>query len=161
QPLSKVVVGKHRRVFHGAREESAPQRTERHEADTKLTADWQHVGLSIAEPQRVLALQRRNRMDLVCAMDGSRRSLRQPDEPYLAGGDETCKGADAFFDGRLRIDAMKVKEIDDVGPEPAETLVARGSDVLGRAVDAQVVAAARRQDAALGGQDHVAPTFAE
>ena len=59
-------------------------------------------------------------MHSVGAADRGGASLGQPDVADLARGDELGQGADGVLDGRLRIDAVLVVQIDVVGAQPLQ-----------------------------------------
>jgi hypothetical protein len=74
-------------------EEPAAKRAVRHEADPELTARGEDVVFDIALPDRIFALQRRDRVDRVSAAQGLRAGLRQPEVTDLTFGDQIGHGA--------------------------------------------------------------------
>ena len=124
-------------------------------ADAEFFADRQNLGLQIACPQRVLALQRRDRMHLVSAADGVRRRFGQAQMTHFAGLDQFGHRADGFFDGNSWIDAMLVIQIDMIDAEPLEAGIAGRMYVLGCSIDAGERAIGAAHMTELGGQHDV------
>src|SRR5207248_9149207 len=60
-----------------AREEAAPQRAVGDKADAQLAARGQNLVLRVATPERVLRLERADRVRRVGAPDGRRGGLRE------------------------------------------------------------------------------------
>lgn len=84
----------------------------------------------------MLGLERRDGMHGVGATDLLWRRFGEAEETDLARGDEPGYGADGPFDGRARIDAVLIREIDGVYAEALQRGVAGGANNLGLAVDA-------------------------
>ena len=74
--LRKSALSKLRVFVDLARQEALAQRAVRHEADAQLLERRQHLRLGLAPPQRVLALDGRDRLHRVRAADGLRRPPR-------------------------------------------------------------------------------------
>ena len=123
-------------ALHGAGEEAAAERRERHEADAELAQQRDDARLEVALPQRVLALQRRDRMHGVRAADRLLARLGQAEEAHLALAHELGHRADDVLDRHRGIDAVLVEQVDVVGAQPAQRAFDRLADVLGPAVDA-------------------------
>ena len=132
-----------------AGEEPAAQRRVGHEPDAELAQQRQHLRLGVARPQRVLRLQRGDRVDGVGAADRVRPGLGQADVADLALGDELGQGADGVLDRRVRVDAVLVVEVDVVGAEPLQRTLDRGADVRGTAVEVPRAAAGVGDEAEL------------
>ena len=101
-------------------EEAVPERRVGHEADAQLAQQRKQLGLRIAGPQRVLGLQRGDRVHGVGAADRLGAGLRQADVQHLALGHQLGERADGLLDRRVRVDAVLVVEVDAVGPEPLQ-----------------------------------------
>src|SRR5207302_8238876 len=141
-------------------EEAAAERTVGDEADPELAAGRQDLLLRVAAPQRVFALQRRDRVDRVRATDRRRRCLGQAEKPHLALLHEVRHGAYGLLDRRRRIDAVLVVEIDHADAQAREARLTRGANVIGLAADAEAAAVFASQDAELGGDhDALAPSL--
>ena len=69
-------------------EEPPAQRAEGHEADAELLEDRQDLRLRLAPPQRIFALQRRDRLDRVGAADGLHARLGEAEVLHLALADQ-------------------------------------------------------------------------
>ena len=76
--------------------------------------------LGLAPPQRVFALQRGDRLDGVRAADRLRAGLGQAEVLDLARLDQVLDRAGDVFDRHIRIDAVLVEQVDDVGPQALE-----------------------------------------
>ena len=118
----------------------------------QLAHGRQDLVLGIAAPERVLGLQRGDRMDRMRAADRLRRRFGQAEVADLAGADEIGHRADRLLDRRRAVDAMLVVEIDVIDAEALQRRVARLAHVVGlpadaeeRAVVAAHVAELRRQ----------------
>ncbi|MDT5124892.1 MAG: hypothetical protein QOH54_536 [Mycobacterium sp.] len=74
-------------------------------------------------------------MDCVCAMDEVRAHFAESDGSHLARGDEFAHRADGVFDRHTAIQAMVVVQVDHVGPQTAEAVLARRPDVVRAAVN--------------------------
>ncbi len=103
-----------------AGEKTLAQRAEGHEADAEFFERRQDLLLGLAPPQRIFALQRRDRLNRVRAADGLRAGLGQAEMPDLAFADQILHRARHVLDRHVRVDAVLVEQIDDVGPEPLE-----------------------------------------
>src|SRR5512143_134098 len=108
------------RALRRAGQESAAERTERHEPDAELPQGGDDARLEVPFPERVLALQSRNRGDRVCTADRLFARLGQAEEPYLALGDELGHRTDHVLDRHHGIDAVLVQEVDVLRAQPAE-----------------------------------------
>ncbi len=114
--------------------------------------------LHVAGPQRVLGLERGDRMGRVRAANGLGRRLGQPEEAHLAGLHQLAHRPHRLLDRRLGVHAVLVEEVDVVEAEPPQRVVARFLHVLGPAVHAAVGGIAAADDPELGGEhDLVAP----
>ena len=78
------------------------------------------VRLRLPPPQRVLALQRRDRLDRVRAADRLHAGFGQAEVLDLAFLDQVLHRAGHVLDRHVRIDAVLVEQVDAVGPEPLE-----------------------------------------
>ena len=91
--------------------------------------------LDVPLPQRVLGLQRGDRMDGVRAANRRRRRLGQSEVAHLAGLHELGHRADGLLDRRLRVDAVLVVEVDVVDAQALQRGVAGRAHVLRLAAD--------------------------
>ena len=117
-------------------EKALAERAERHEADAQFLERWQDLFLGLAPPQRVLALERRHRLDGVRATDRLHARLRQTEVLDLALANEVLDRACDIFDRNLRVDTVLVEEIDPIGPETFQRRLRDLADVRGAAVEA-------------------------
>lgn len=74
---------------------------------------------------------------------------------HLAFGDQFGQRADGLLDGRVRVDAVLVVEVDVVGAEPLERAFDRGLHVAGAAVDDAGAAVGVGDETELGRHDDV------
>ena len=114
--------------------------------------------LEVAGEERVLGLQRGDRVHGVGPADGGRRGLGEPEVADLAGLHQLGHRADGLLDRDRLVDAVLVVEVDVVDAEPLQRGVAGRADVVGGAVDADHGAVGEPLVAELGGElDLVAP----
>jgi hypothetical protein len=117
------------------------------------------VGLQLAEPQRILALQGRDRLHRVGLADGLGTGFRQAEMLDLALGDQVLDRPGHVLDRHVGIDAVLVEQVDHLDAQALQRGLGHLADVLGLAVDAAhagiALARAFRRDveAELGG-DH-------
>ena len=133
--LAPVVVGELLGGADRAGEEAVAERRVGHEADAQLAQQRQQLGLRVTGPQRVLGLQRGDRVDGVGAADRLGAGLGQADVPDLALGDQLGQRADGLLDRRVRVDPVLVVEVDAVGAEPLQGALDGGADVRRAAVE--------------------------
>jgi hypothetical protein len=108
-----------------AGEKTAAQRAVGDEADAKLANGRQQLIFRVAGPQRIFALQGRNRMNGGRPAYRVWRRLRQAEIANLSLAYEIGHGAHGFFDWRLRVDPVLIVEIDHLDPESLEACLAR------------------------------------
>jgi hypothetical protein len=73
-----------------------------------------HLAFGLARPQRVLTLQRRDRLDGVRAADRLRARLGEAEMPHLAFADQVLDRARHVLDRHVGVDPMLVEQIDHV-----------------------------------------------
>src|SRR6266542_330869 len=139
-------------------QEPLPERAERDEPDPELLERREHLLFRLPPPQRVLALERRDRLHRVCTADRLRARLREAEVLDLALADQVLHGARDVLDRHVRIDAVLVKEVDRVDPESLERGLCDLLDVLGPAVEGAPVCLAVEGglEAELGGEHNLA-----
>ena len=123
-------------ALHRAGEKAAAERRERHEADAELAQQRNDARLEVALPQRVLALQRRDRMHGVRAADRLLARFGEAEEAHLPFAHELGHRADDVLDRHRGIDAMLVEQIDVIGLQPAQRAFDGLADVRRPAVHA-------------------------
>ena len=140
----------------GAGEEALAERAVGDEADAELVEDGDDVVLTVAPPQRVLALHRGDGLHGVGAADRVGGGFGQPEVGDLAGVDELLDRAGDVLDGHGRVDAVLVVEVDVVGAQPAQRAVDGAADA-GRvaAEPAGRDAVLLEREPELGGDDDV------
>ena len=113
-----------------ARQKSAAEGTERNETDAELAQQRNDARFEIALPQRVLALQRRDRMHRMRAPDGLLARFRYSEKSDLSFGHELRHVTDNFLDRHLGIDAMLIEQIDVIGLESLQRSFDRAPHML-------------------------------
>src|SRR5262249_16115516 len=116
------------------REKAAAQGTVGDKADAERLAKRQDFALHVARPQRIFDLQGGERMHRMRPPDGRRPGLANAEKAHLALADKLAHRADRVLDRNGRIHPMDVIEIDDVGLEPPEALLAGFAHILRPAV---------------------------
>jgi len=141
------------------REEPAPERAVCDEPDPELAARGEDGRLDVAREERVLALERRDRVDATRAPERLGRGLREADPPDLPFPHETRHRANGLLYRRRGVDPMEVIEVDRVDVEPLQAPLARRADVIGLPANAALRGVRRiAQDAELRREDDpVAP----
>ncbi len=117
-----------------AREKALAQRAERNESDAEFLQRRQDLLLRLSPPQRVFALQRRDRLDGVCAADRLRACFGKSEVLHLALLDQILHRSGHIFDRHVGVNAVLVEQIDDIGLEPLERCFGDLLDVLRPAV---------------------------
>ena len=135
--LRKSVAVERRGLVDLPGEEALAQRAERDEADAEFLERRQDLRLRLPPPQRVLALEGRDRLDRVRAADRLHARLGQAEVLHLALPDQLLHRAGHVLDRHVRVDAVLVEQVDAVGPEPLERRLDDLPDVLGPAVQAR------------------------
>lgn len=131
-----------------AAQEAARDRAEGNEADTELAAGVEHRDLGVARPERILGLQRRDRVHCVGLSQRVGRNLGQADGADLARAHQVAQRAHAVLDRHRFVPAVQVVEVDHVGVEALERFLAGRANGLGAAVDhAHLLAVALEVDA--------------
>src|SRR5207245_8092410 len=115
-------------------QEALAEGTEWHEPDAELLQGWQQLFFRASPPQGVLALDRGDLLDGVCAADRAHACFRHPEVFHLSLPDQVCEGSCHVFDRHVRVDTVLIIEIDDVGPEPLQRTLDALLEVLGPAV---------------------------
>src|SRR6266542_4941022 len=137
--VSEVVLVERGLLVDLSRQEPLPERAERDEPDPELLEGRDHLLLRLSPPQRVLALERRDRLNRVCTADRLRARLREAEVLDLALADQLLHGARDVLDRHARVDAVLVEEVDHIDPESLERGLCDLLDVLGPAVEAAPV----------------------
>src|SRR3974390_2664173 len=100
-----------------AGEEAFTEGAEGDEADAELFESGKDLLFGRPVPERVLALQRGNRLHGVGAADGFGAGFRKTEMLHLALLDQVLDGAGHVFDGYRGVDAVLVVEVDDINAE--------------------------------------------
>jgi hypothetical protein len=98
-------------------QEAFAKRTEGDEPNAEFLERGYHLRFRLSPPERVFALERRNRLDLVCAADRFHASFRKSKVLHLALPDQFLHRAGNVFDGNVGIDTVLIEQIDDIGLE--------------------------------------------
>src|SRR5205807_4993733 len=89
-----------------SREEALAERAEGNEADAELLEQRQDLVLGLAPPERVFALQRRDRLDRVRTTDRPHTGFGESEVLHLALLDQLGDGAGDLFDRDVRVDPV-------------------------------------------------------
>jgi hypothetical protein len=147
-------------LLERAGKKAAAERAVGDDADAEFLAGRQDGGLQVARPQRVLALQRGDRMHLCGAPNGVRRGFGQSEVTHLAGLDQIRHGAHGFLDLDLRVDAVLVVQIDMIDAQTRLRLASQARARTRGSVDAEERAVGTAHVAELGGEhDFLAARF--
>ena len=110
------------------RQQAARQHPVGGHADAELADRRQDLRLDPAAHQRVLDLQRGDRVDGVRAADGGGAHLGQAEVPDEAGLDHLRDRADRVLDRDPRVQPGRLVQVDVVGAEPLQRVGERGLD---------------------------------
>ncbi len=144
----------------GTGEEPAAERRVGDDADPQRPAGGQDLGLDPALPERILGLQRADRVHGVGAPERRCARFRQAEVADLPGLDELGHGAHDLLDRHGGVDAMLVEEVDPVGSQPTERSIDHLADAGRPAVEARNLAVGPDPEAELGRHDHPVPALA-
>ena len=134
------VGGFERRVLvDRAGEKSLAERTERDESDAQFFQRRQDLLFRLTPPKRVLALQRRNRLDRVCPADRLHARFGQTEVLHLAFANQVLDRTGDVLDRHVGIDTVLVEQIDAVRPEALQRRLGYLADVLGPAVETSLL----------------------
>src|SRR5271166_1666050 len=151
--VAEIVLVERRALVDGAREETFPERTERDKAYAKLFQRRYDFLLWLAPPQRIFALKRRHPLHRVRATDCLGAGLGKAEVLDLASADKVLHRARDIFDRHVRIDAVLIEKIDDVGFQPPERSLRHLPDVVRTAVEAALLPRVRIDVEAKLGRD--------
>jgi transcriptional regulator with XRE-family HTH domain len=137
-----------------------PKRRVWNKSDPELRQYRKHFVARVACPERVLGLQRGDRVHGVGSTDVVDPRLRQADVTNLALGDELRYRTHGVFDRSPWVDPVLVIQIDVVGIETPQRSFEGGANVVRAAVDVPRSAAGVRDQPKLCGQhDLVTPSL--
>src|SRR5262249_18008500 len=138
-------------------EKAAAERAERDKTDAQFLEYRKHLAFRFAPPQRILVLQRRDRLHGMSATNRGDAGLRQAEMLHFSFADEIANRARDILDRNVGIDAMLVEKIDGVGPEAAQRRFGHLANMSRTAVES-LPAFSLRPDpkTELRGDDHAA-----
>ena len=116
-------------------EEPSRERTERDERHAELAAGVEHRDLRVARPERILALDRRHRVHGMRLAQRRGGDLRQADRPDLPLVHQIRQRPDAVRDRHVRILAVQVIQIDHVGLQARQAVIAHAPQCVRARVD--------------------------
>ena len=125
---------------HAARQHPLAQRRERHQSDFHFLERRQHLRLDLAEPERILVLDRRHVECGVRLPKRLDRRLRDAPMQNFALVEEFFHGAGDFLNRHLRIDAVNVIQIDVIRPQTLQRSLERATQCLGARIQADAFA---------------------
>src|SRR5208283_3178801 len=146
------------RVFvNFAGEKTLAQRAVGNEADAEFFEGRYYFLLRGSRPQRVFALEGRERLNGMGATNGFHAGFRKAEVLHLACLNQFLHRSRDVFDGHVRVNPMLIKQINRLEPEPLERAFDGLFDVLGPAVQARRTGpriAATEVESELGGDHH-------
>src|SRR5207245_5476736 len=138
-----------------AREKAPPQGAIRHEADAQLSAGWEHLVFGITRPQGIFSLKRRDGMGGMSPANGLWPCLRKPEKTHLPLAHKIRHGSHGLLNGRVRVHAVLVVEINAPDTETAQAGLTSGANVFRSAIDPTYIDIGTSDNAELGGQNHL------
>src|SRR6476620_2704687 len=121
-------------AFDFAGEEPSAKRAEWHKPDAQLLKRRNDLCFRLSPPQRILILQRRDRLDSMCPPDGLHSGFRKSKVLHLALLDKVLHSSSNIFNGNFVINPMLIEQIDDIGLQPLKRGLGNFLNVLGPAV---------------------------
>jgi len=103
-----------------AREKALAQRAVRHEANSEFFEGRYHFLLGSPRPQRVFALEGRDRLDGVRATNRLRSCFRKAEVFYFSFPNQVFHRARDVFDRHVRVDPVLIEQVDCLDLEPLE-----------------------------------------
>jgi hypothetical protein len=113
-----------------ASEKALTKWAEWNEADPEFFEGWQHLLFRASPPERVFALNCGDRLDAVCPTDCLDSWFRKAEVLHLTLLNEILHRSRDVFDGHVRVNAVLVEQIDDIGLESLEGGLGDFRDVL-------------------------------
>jgi len=160
QQLSSVLLNDPIRAAQALPGEQRPaQRRVRHEAHAQPARGRDDAVLQVPAQQRVLALQRGDRVDRGRAAERVGVHLGQAEMADLARRDQLGQRADRLLDRHAGIVAVQVVEVDAVGAQPGQRRVDGAAEVVGGVVDVPPGGGAHHP--ALRREDHLVAAAAQ
>ena len=101
------------------------------EADAEFAAGRQDLGLDVTAPQRILGLQRRDRVHAVRAAQRLRAGFGQQQVAHLALLDKSLHRADRVFDRHRLVHAVQAVDVDHVHAQVLQALLASLHHMVG------------------------------
>ena len=106
------------------------ERAEGHEADPEFFERRDDFRFGLSPPQRVFALQRGDRLHRVRAANRLHARFGKAEVLHFALLDQVLHRTRHVLDGHIRVDAVLIEQIDDVGLQPLERSLGDLLDVL-------------------------------
>src|SRR5271165_706438 len=118
-------------------QESATQRAVGDEPDAQFPHGRQDLGLGLAAPERILRLQRGDRVNHCGSTDRCGCSLRQPEVTHFSSLHQVRHRPDRLLDWRVGIDPVLVVKVDHIDAQSLEAGVTALPDILRITPDAE------------------------
>src|SRR3974390_216368 len=138
--LSEVLVVELLILVYRAGQEALTERTEWNKANTQLFQRRKNLFFRLTPPQGILAFNRGNPLNTMRLANRLGSGLGQAKVFDLAFGNQLFNGAGDFFDRHLRIYAVLIEQIDDIGTEALKRGIDILSNVIGLAVHSYLLA---------------------
>ena len=123
-------------LVHLTREKPFAQGAVGNEPDPEFLEGRYHFLLGRSRPQRIFALESRERLDGVCAADGFYSCFGKAEVLHLALLNQLLYRARHVFNRHVRIDPVLIEQVDDIDLEPLERAFDGLFDMLRPAVQA-------------------------
>ena len=117
-----------------------PKRAEWNEPDPEFLERRDHFRFRLSPPERIFALERGDGLNCVRATDGLHARFRKSEVLHLALLNQVLHRSRHVFDRHVRIDAVLIEQIDDIGLEALERGFGDLLDVLRPAVQSGLFA---------------------
>src|SRR6266496_4365426 len=113
-----------------SREEALPQRAVWNEADAEFLESRQHFRFRASRPQRVFALDGRDRLDCVCAPNRLYSRFRKAEVLHFTLLNQVLHRSRHVFDRHVRVNTVLIEQIDGIDLESLKRALGDLLDVL-------------------------------
>src|SRR5262249_36459200 len=138
--VPKIVFGKLSVLADCSRQKALAERAKRDEPDAEFFQRGKDFCFGLSPPERVFALERGDRLNLVRAANGLHTGLGESEVFYFALLNKILYGSGHVLNGYFGIDPVLIKEIDDIGLKALERSLSDFPDVRGPAIEPGLLA---------------------
>ena len=151
--VAKIAAVKGGVLGDGAGEKALAERAEWHQTDAQRCQRRQDFTLRLAPPQRIFALQRRDRLHRVSSPNGLRTGFRQAEILHFPFANQLLHRTGHLLDRHLGIDTVLIQQIDRLHPQALQRTFHRLANMLRTAVQHLLPRRLRQVETELGGDD--------